>query len=123
EVEERTSPEIALALAEGRADLGIVDVSTPSAGLEFLPFFQDRLALIVPRGHALEDAQQVRLTDLMQQRFIVQAGAAALNTRLFNAAAALGENIQVRMQMRSFDAACRMVAAGLGVAVLPQEAI
>lgn len=123
EVEERTSPEIALALAEGRADLGIVDVSTPSAGLEFLPFFQDRLALVVPRGHALDGAQQVRLSDLMQQRFIVQAGAAALNTRLFNAAAALGENIQVRMQMRSFDAACRMVAAGLGVAVLPREAI
>src|SRR5690606_36425815 len=90
EVEERTSPEIALALAEGRADLGIVDVSTPSAGLEFLPFFQDRLALVVPRGHALADARQVRLADLMQQRFIVQAGAAALNTRLFNAAAALG---------------------------------
>ena len=42
-----------------------------------------------------------------------------MSTRLFNAAAALGRPLKVRMQMRSFDAACRMVAAGLGVAVLP----
>jgi DNA-binding transcriptional LysR family regulator len=27
------------------------------------------------------------------------------------------------MQMRSFDAVCRMVAAGLGVAVLPWQAV
>ncbi|HEY1227542.1 MAG TPA: LysR substrate-binding domain-containing protein, partial [Ramlibacter sp.] len=51
------------------------------------------------------------------------AGPNAVSTRLFNAASALGQSINVRLQMRSFDAACRMVAAGLGVAVLPREAI
>ena len=29
----------------------------------------------------------------------------------------------MRLQVRSFDAMCQMVAAGLGVAVLPREAI
>jgi DNA-binding transcriptional LysR family regulator len=123
DVEERISPEIAHALLEGRADVGIVDAPTPTPGLEFLPFFHDRLALVVPQSHPLAGAAQLRLADLVDQSFIVLAGAAALNTRLFNAAAALGESIKVRMQMRSFDASCRMVAAGLGVAVLTREAI
>lgn len=123
DIEERMSPEIANALLEGRADVGVVDVPSPSQGLAFAPFFRDRLALVVPRGHALAAASHLRLADLVDQSFIVLAGANAVSTRLFNAASALGESIKVRVQMRSFDAACRMVAAGLGVAVLPSEAI
>lgn len=123
DVEERMSPEIAGALLEGRADLGVVDAVTPSQGLEFFPFFRDTLALVVSSSHPLAQAPQVRLRDLLAEQFIVLGGANALSSRLFNAASALGESIQVRQQMRSFDAACRMVAAGLGVAVLPKQAI
>ena len=123
DVEERMSPEIASALLEGRADVGVVDVITPSHGLAFHAFFRDSLDLIVPQSHALAGASGLRLADVMDQNFIVIAGTNAVTTRLLNAASALGENIKVRMQMRSFDAACRMVAAGLGVAVLPREAI
>ncbi len=123
EVEERISPEIASALLDGRTDIGVVDTQTPSAGLEFLPFFRDCLALVVPRGHALVGAGPLRLEDVLDQKFIVLTGAATVSTRLYNAASALGRSVQVGLQMRSFDAACRMVAAGLGVAVLPPAAI
>ena len=123
DVEERMSPEILGALLEGRADVGVVDVATPTRGLEFFPFFRDQLALVVPAGHALAAQGEVRLPQLLAENFIVLAGANMVTTRLFNAAAALGEPLKVRMQMRSFDAACRMVAAGLGVAVLPAQAV
>jgi DNA-binding transcriptional LysR family regulator len=123
DVEERMSPEIHAALADGRADVGVVDVVTPAAGLAYFPFFRDQLKLIVPAGHALAAAREARLHQLLGENFIVIAGSNAVTMRLFNAAAALGETLKVRMQMRSFDAACRMVAAGLGVAVLPAEAI
>ena len=36
---------------------------------------------------------------------------------------ALGKPLKLRIQVRSFDAMCQMVAAGLGVAVLPDAAI
>lgn len=123
DVEERMSPEIAGALLEGRADVGVVDAVTPSHGLEFFPFFRDTLALIVSCAHPLSGRAELRLRELLDQNFIVLAGANAVSNRLFNAASALGENIKVCMQTRSFDAACRMVAAGLGVAVLPLHAI
>ncbi len=123
EVEERMSPQILGELLEGRADVGVVDSATPTRGLAFVPFFQDSLSLVVPNGHALQGETALRLAQAIEENFIVLAGANALSTRLFNAAATLGQAPKVRMQMRSFDAACRMVAAGLGVAVLPQAAV
>ena len=123
DVEESISPEIPVALLEGRADVGVVDVATPSAGLSFLPFFQDAVALVVPAAHPLAAQPDVHMSQLVLENFIVLTGHNALRTRLFNAAAAVGQPLKVRMQMRSFDAACRMVAAGLGVAVLPASAI
>lgn len=123
DVEERMSPEILTALLEGRADIGVVDTVAPARGLAFYPCFQDDLALVVPAAHPLAGASELRLQQLVDEPFIVLAGSNAVRSRLFNAAAALGEPIKVRMQMRSFDAASRMVAAGLGVAVLPAQAI
>lgn len=123
DVEERMSPEIPGLLLEGRADVGVVDAVTPSQGLEFFPFFRDTLALVLPSSHALSWQDEVRLPQLLGENFVVLAGANAVSNRLFNAASALGRNVKVSMQMRSFDAACRMVAAGLGVAVLPRQAI
>jgi len=40
-----------------------------------------------------------------------------------NAAAALGRHINVRIQVRSFDAVCRMVGAGVGVGLVPRSAL
>ncbi|HEY8359863.1 MAG TPA: LysR family transcriptional regulator [Ramlibacter sp.] len=123
EVEERVSPEIPVALLEGRADIGVVDAAMPTRGLDFLPFFQDELVLLVPADHRLAGEREVRLPQFVAESFVVLAGPTALTTRLFNAAAALGQPLKVRTQMRSFDAVCRMVAAGIGVAVLPAKAI
>lgn len=123
DVEERMSPEIPVALLEGRADIGVVDVAMPTRGLDFVPFFQDELVLVVPSAHALASEREVRLPQFAAESFVVLAGPTAISTRLFNAAAALGRPLKVRTQMRSFDAACRMVAAGIGVAVLPARAI
>ena len=47
----------------------------------------------------------------------------AISGRLTAAAEQRGRRLSIRMQMRSFDAVCRMVAGGVGVSVLPREAI
>ena len=123
DVEERISPDILGELLEGRADVGIVDVATPAQGLAFFAFFTDELVLVVPAGHALQARAHVKLDDLLEQNFITLTRANAVSNRLFNAASTSGHALKVRMQMSSFDASCRMVAAGLGVAVLPLQAV
>jgi len=123
DVEERPSPEISLALLDGRADLGIVDIAHPLMGLQFQEFARDTLVLIVPDSSPLATRPAIALHEALTEDFICLTDGNALTTRLTSAAAQIGQPIRMRMQMRSFDAICRMVAGGLGVGVLPIEAL
>jgi DNA-binding transcriptional LysR family regulator len=123
DLEERGSPEIPLALIEGRADFGVVDLPVPPAGLAFTSFFSDTLVLLTPRSHRLASRRRLRLADALDEPFITLTDGTALSNRLLASAADAGRPLNVRMRMRGFDAVCRMVAAGMGVSVLPIEAI
>ncbi|WP_172823061.1 LysR substrate-binding domain-containing protein [Hydrogenophaga sp. RAC07] len=123
EIEERSSPDIPLPVLEGRADLGIVDIAHPLQGLRLVDFFSDTLMLIAPRSHALASRREVKLTDFLHEELVCLTDGNAISSRMLSAAALLGHQLRIRMQMRSFDAVCRMVAGGLGVGVLPVEAI
>jgi DNA-binding transcriptional LysR family regulator len=123
DLEEQSSPDIPLALLEGRADLGIVDMAHPPAGLALQDFFSDTLVLIVPAQHRLAQREAIALNEALDEDFITLSGGTALSNRLMAAAADVGKPVRIRMRMRGFDAVCRMVAAGLGVGVLPMEAV
>ena len=123
DLEERSSPEIPLALLDGRADLGIVDIAHPLQGLHLQNLFSDQLVLIVPRAHRMALAAQASLQEFLDEDFIGLIDGNAISGRLMSAAAVLGRTLKIRMQMRSFDAVCRMVGGGLGVGVLPLEAV
>jgi DNA-binding transcriptional LysR family regulator len=47
----------------------------------------------------------------------------SLAQRLELATASVGKRLKLRIQVRSFDAMCLMVGAGLGIAVLPEAAV
>lgn len=123
DVEERGSPNIPQALLEGRADVGVLDLPVAPPGLHFTDFFNDTLILLVPKNHRLAGRSEVALRDALDEPFISLANSTALSLRLQGSASAEGQALKVRMRMRSFDAQTRMIAAGLGVGVLPLEAI
>ncbi len=123
ELEERNSSEIVFAVLDGRADVGIFAEGTPSFGLHIVSYRNDRLVLVVPRGHPLARRRRVRLEEATDYDFVSLPAETSLAQRLQAAAEALGRRLRLRIQVRSFDAACQMVAAGMGVAVLPRAAI
>ena len=47
----------------------------------------------------------------------------SLAQRLAAESAGIGRRLRMRIHVRSFDAMCQMVAAGLGIAVLPDAAV
>jgi DNA-binding transcriptional LysR family regulator len=65
----------------------------------------------------------VRLEEATEYDFVSLPAETSLAQRLQAAAEALGRRLRLRIQVRSFDAVCQMVAAGMGVAVLPHAAI
>ena len=122
-LEERTSAEIVVAVANGEIEVGVLADSGTGAGVELLPYRQDRLVLIVPAGHALAACGRVGFAEVLDQAFVMLHSGSAIHTFTTNAAAALGRHLDVRIQVRSFEAVCRMVAAGVGIGMVPRSAV
>jgi len=122
-LEEHTSPQIALAVSSGEIEVGVLAEIENSAGLELIPYRRDRLALIVPRDHPLASREHVRFSDVLDDPFVMLHSGSAIHTFTMNAAALLGRHLDVRIQVRSFEAVCRMVGAGVGIGLVPRSAV
>ncbi|MDN3919185.1 LysR substrate-binding domain-containing protein [Roseateles violae] len=123
ELEEENSSETVLAVLDGRADLGIFADRTPTLGLHVQRYREDRLVLVVPQGHALDGRERLRFEEAVDYDFASLPRGTSLARRLQAETEALGRRLKIRIHVRSFDAMCQMVAAGMGVAVLPRDAI
>ncbi len=122
DVEERISAEVALAVAEGRVEFGIVAESAALGSLATRPLAIDRLTALTARTHPLAAREQISFAELLEQPF-VGLSAGALHDHLAQQAARLGRRITYRVRLRGFDAVARLVEAGIGVGVLPWAAI
>ena len=123
ELEEADSDAVVLAVLDGRADLGLFADRTPTLGLQTLPWREDRLVLVLPAGHPKARRAALDFAEVADEDFVSLSAGTSLAQRLQAESAASGRRLKVRIQVRSFDAMCRMVAAGLGVAVLPDAAV
>jgi len=121
-LEERTSPEIVLAVARGEVELGVVAETVEGADVQTLAYRADRLVLITPIRHPLAARQRLRFADVTEYPFVMLHAGSAIHTFTMNAAAALGKPLNVRIQVRSFEAVCRMVSAGVGIGLVPRSA-
>ena len=123
ELEEQNSEQIALAVVDGHADFGIMADQMPTLGLQTTLYRRDRLVLVVPDGHPLGRRKSVRFDDALEFDFVSLTHNTSLAKRLQLATSVSGGRLKLRIQVRSFDAMCRMVDAGLGIAVLPDAAV
>jgi len=123
ELEEETSDQVIMAVVDGRADFGIFVDGIPTLGLQTTHYRRDRLVLVVPAGHPLTKRKNVSFSDALDFDFVGLSRKSSLADRLDQATVATGKRLKLQIQARSFDAMCLMVAAGLGVAVLPEAAV
>jgi DNA-binding transcriptional LysR family regulator len=122
DVEERKSPDIALALASGIGDIGIAVESAMGEGLTHFRFCDDRLVLICVRSDDLARRRLVGFAEIADRPFVGLSEGMALQDHLATHAARLGRRLNMRARIRTFDAIGRLVEAGVGVAVIPEIA-
>lgn len=119
DLEERLSDEIVAAVADGAADMGIVAGTVATAGLELLPFRRDRFELVVAPAHRLAALPRVAFAEVLDEEFVGLDRTSALQRFLSEKAERLGRRLKLRVQLRSFDAVCRLVACNVGVGIVP----
>ena len=120
DLEERLSDEIVGLIAEGVADLGIVAGTVDVTTLETFPFRKDRFVLVVGRDHPLGNLQQTAFAKVLEYNFVGLDRSSALQRFLADKAARVGRPLRLRVQLRSFDAVCRMVECNVGIGIVPE---
>ncbi|MFM0263276.1 LysR family transcriptional regulator [Paraburkholderia sediminicola] len=121
ELEEENSADVLRIVDEHGADFGICNPVTGSEAFEQVPYREDRLAVLVPGGHRLAAASRVTFDELLDDSFVGLRSESALTKLLAQQAASAGRQIDVKIRVSSLDALCRMVHAGLGIAIVPEQ--
>jgi DNA-binding transcriptional LysR family regulator len=120
-LEERLSDDIAQAIADGAADVGIVSESADLTGLETFSFGSVRLMLVTGKRHPLGNRSRIRFVDTLEHEFVGVEGS-ALQEFLAKTAARAGKRLKYRVLLPSFDVVCRMIERGVGIGVVPASA-
>ena len=121
-IQERWSGDILRSLLAGEADIGIVIDGARTEGLEVFPYRNDRLAVIAPVDHPLARDSNWSFSDVLEYDLVALEVGSSMMRLLTEQAIVLEKALRLRIQVRSFEAVCRMVQVGMGVGILPYEA-
>ncbi|THD74545.1 MAG: LysR family transcriptional regulator [Phenylobacterium sp.] len=120
DLEERLSDEIVGLIAEGVADIGIVAGTVEVGALATYPFRSDRFVVVTSKGHPLAARAAVAFAEVLDYELVGLERSSSWQRFLTGRAAREGRPLRLRVQLRSFDAVCRLVECGVGVGVVPQ---
>jgi len=120
DLEERLSDEIVGLIAEGVGDIGIVAGTVDAGGLVTYPFRSDRFVLVVAREHPLARRARIAFAEVLDLDFVGLDRASALQRFLADKAAKIRRPLRLRVQLRSFDAVCRLVECNVGIGIVPE---
>lgn len=122
DLQERVNLDVLRGVAEGASDIGITAGPITAKDLQVIPFCTDRLVLTTHPQHTLATQQSVRLQDTLDYPHICLQEESSLLRFLKNQVDGLQRELNVRIQVFGFESMCRMIAAGVGIGVMPRSA-
>jgi DNA-binding transcriptional LysR family regulator len=90
--------------------------------LQTFPYKRDELMLVVPDSHPLASRASAAFAETLEYDYVSLPPSTSLASLLAAECAKLDTPMKLRIQVRSFDAICRMVVATRGIGVLPRIA-
>ena len=122
-VREQSSEELAEMLRVDELDLALLSVTEriESHGLGLHQIVLEELVLILPPDHRLARRRRVRMSELANEQFISFREGARLRELLVSAGRQAGFEPQVMLESNESQRIRRLVARGMGVAILPKS--
>jgi DNA-binding transcriptional LysR family regulator len=121
DLEERVSPEIVRGVRDGTASLGVCWDAADLGGLQSRPYRSDHLCMVVPANHPLANRESLRFEQTLDYEHVSLSVNSAVQVMLQRAAARLGRTLIHRVIVTNFEAALRVVRAGLAISLVPRE--
>ncbi|WP_370418110.1 LysR family transcriptional regulator [Streptomyces sp. QH1-20] len=123
-------PEHSLPLVrEGRADIALAyhfDGPLPvrpgdRSGLDWVPLMDDPMSAVLPVGHRLADRASLDLAELVRERWVM--GCMKAQAFMHRYAGLAGSELRVSASTTDFFFAQTLVAAGVGISLVPRVAL
>ena len=122
EVEEQLSGDIVRALMDGITDIGIFAEGPITTGLDTRIMGNDQLVIACSKTHPLGKRKSISFEESLEHDFVGLNRGSSLLELTSRSAERLGKQMSLRIQVRSYDAMCQMIAVNLGIGVLPIQA-
>jgi len=114
-------------LRDGEFDLGLIfgfgAAGEPGPGLQSSPLFEDPMRLALPKGHRLTRKEHITLEDLSDEAWVQTSEASACARHVVRVCRAAGFEPRVSFESDDYLTVQGLVAAGVGVALIPQLAL
>jgi DNA-binding transcriptional LysR family regulator len=122
-VREQASEELAELVRVDELDLAFLSVTerVESHGLGLRRLVLEELVAVLPKDHRLATQARVRMAQLGGEQFISYRPGARLRELLLSAAQRSGFEARITLESNESERIRRLVARGLGVAVLPRS--
>lgn len=121
DLEERISPEIVRGVRDGLASVGVCWDAVALGALEARPYRSDHLCVVVPQGHSLSQRKRLRFEETLDFEHVGLPVNSALELLLQRAALEVNRPLVNRIVVSNFEAALRVVSAGLAIGLAPRE--
>ncbi len=122
-IREETSERLIVRLRAGTLDIAMVALPYDLGDLELIRIGRDQLAVALPPGHRLLSLPEVPVASLASERMLLLADEHCLRDHALQVCGRDGEGTDDAFAATSLHTLTQMVAAGLGVALLPQIAV
>lgn len=120
-VRPRGSSDIVADVRAGRLDVGFSGLPPDDDQLRHTHVSSQRLVVVLPREHRLSDAATIGLADLVDDPFVDMPAGFGTRILLENHLDAAGLDRTVALEIPDLGTVTDYVAAGLGIAVVPQH--
>ncbi|TAN29756.1 MAG: LysR family transcriptional regulator [Castellaniella sp.] len=121
---EKTSDQVVQAVVSGLTDIGICSSAPdPALDLDVLTYGVDQLVLVLRPDHRLARRRGVRFEEIMDEDIISLTYGTSIHKLCASAAEQLGRTLRVRMEVTDFEGMRNMIAAGLGIGILPSPSV
>lgn len=107
-------------VGKGLLDIGVVLLPTNRELFHTFSFVKEEVRLVVSSSHQLSGKRQVELSMLKEEAFILFREDFALHDRIIEACLSVGFQPRIASESSQWDLISEMVAANLGIALLPE---
>jgi LysR family transcriptional regulator, hydrogen peroxide-inducible genes activator len=121
-VEEKTD-QILARLRDGRLDAGVLALPVHDEQLQVEPLFDEPFVLAVPQQHALAQRASLKLRDLDHQHLLLLEEGHCLRDQALDVCHMAGADERDGFRATSLETLRQMVAAGVGITLLPVLAV